>query len=75
MEDYLKIMTNTSIIINRIAFLLDQENISTRIKDHVESARLGGFGIPQNDIELYVYKADFERAQEIIDETDIAVDQ
>ncbi|RXG14193.1 putative signal transducing protein [Leeuwenhoekiella aestuarii] len=75
MEDYLKIMTNTSIIINRIAFLLDQENISTRIKDHVESARLGGFGIPQNDIELYVYKADFERAQEIIDKTDIAVDQ
>ena len=75
MEDYLKILTNTSIIINRIAFLLDQENISTRIKDHVESARLGGFGIPQNDIELYVYKADFERAQEIIDKTDIAVDQ
>ncbi|MFD2825636.1 putative signal transducing protein [Leeuwenhoekiella polynyae] len=75
MEDYLKIMTNTSIIINRIAFLLDQENISTRIKDHVESARLGGFGIPQNDIELYVHKADFERAQEIIDKTDIAVDQ
>lgn len=75
MEDYLKIMTNTSIIINRIAFLLDQENISTRIKDHVESARLGGFGIPQNDIELYVHKADFERAQEIIDKTDIAIDQ
>ncbi|MEH6659586.1 putative signal transducing protein [Leeuwenhoekiella marinoflava] len=75
MEDYLKILTNTSIIINRIAFLLDQENISTRIKDHVESARLGGFGVPQNAIELYVPKADFESAQEIIDKTDITIDR
>jgi len=75
MEDYIKIMTNTSIIVNRIAFLLGEENIPIRIKDRVESARLGGFGVPQNDIELYVHKSEIEKAQEIIDKSDIAVDQ
>lgn len=68
MDKHVKILTNSSIIINRIAFLLDQKNIATLIKDNVESARLAGFGTTQNDVELYVYNSDFESAQKIIEE-------
>lgn len=68
MDKHIKIMTSSSIIINRIAFLLDQKNVATLIKDNVESARLAGFGTTQNDVELYVYNADFESAQKIIEE-------
>jgi len=68
MNDYVKILTSSSIIVNRIAFLLDQKNISTHIKDNVESGRLAGFGVQQNDVELYVYKSEFEKSQKIIAE-------
>ena len=71
MSDYQKLLTSSSIIINRAAFLLDQENIQTRIKDHVESARLGGFGVPQNDVELYVQQSDFQKAQDIIEKLNL----
>ncbi|MFH6769711.1 DUF2007 domain-containing protein [Gaetbulibacter aquiaggeris] len=68
MDKHVKILTNSSIIINRIAFLLDQKNIATLIKDNVESARLAGFGTTQNDVELYVYNSDYESAQKMIEE-------
>ena len=68
MDKHTKILTSSSIIINRIAFLLDQKNIATLIKDNVESARLAGFGTTQNDVQLYVNNSDFESAQKIIEE-------
>jgi len=68
MDKHIKILTSSSIIINRIAFLLDQKNIATLIKDKVESARLAGFGTTQNDVELYVNNSDFKSAQKIIEE-------
>ena len=68
MDKHIKILTSSSIIINRIAFLLDQKNIATLIKDNVESARLAGFGTTQNDVPLYVNNSDFESAQKIIEE-------
>ena len=67
MNELIKIMTSSSIIINRIASLLNQKNIQTLIKDNVESARLAGFGTSQNEVELYIYNSDFESAQKIID--------
>lgn len=68
MNEHIKILTSSSIIINRVASILDYNNISTLIKDNVESARLAGFGTSLNDIELYVKDSDFETAQKIIDE-------
>ena len=68
MNEPVRILTSSSIIVNRIAPLLDQNNIPTLIKDNVESARLAGFGTSLNDVELYVYNSDFESAQKIIDE-------
>ena len=67
MEDYVRILTDTSIIVNRIASFLEENNISIRIRDNVESARLAGFGVPQNDVELYVHKDDYENAHQLIE--------
>ena len=68
MNKHIKIFTSSSIIINRIASILNQNNIQTLIKDNVESARLAGFGISSNDVELYVDNSDLESAQKIINE-------
>ena len=68
MNKHIKIFTSSSIIVNRIASILNQNNIQTLIKDNVESARLAGFGIPSNDVELYVDNSDLESAQKIINE-------
>ena len=68
MNEHVKILTSSSITINRIASILEQNGIQTLIKDNVESARLAGFGISQNEVELYIYNYDFESAQKIIEE-------
>ena len=67
MNKHKRILVNSAIIVNRAAELLDQNNISNRIKNNVESARLAGFGSPSNNVELYVDMVDEERAKEIIE--------
>jgi hypothetical protein len=66
MNEHVKILTNSAILINRIAQILDEEEIPSLIKDNVESARLAGFGTSANDVELYVYTSDLEKAKKII---------
>lgn len=66
MNDYIKILTDSSIVIKRIVQLLNEEKIPSLVKDNVESGRLGGFGTTTNDIELYVFKSDINRAEQII---------
>lgn len=68
MNEHLKILTDSSIIIKRVQFLLEENNIPTLIKNNVESARLAGFGTSQDNVELYVYSSDFESAQKVIEE-------
>jgi hypothetical protein len=68
MNEHVKVLTDSSIVINRIAFILDQNNIPSMTKDNVESARLAGFGISPNEVALYVYSSDVERATKIIEE-------
>ncbi len=66
MKDIVKIQTGDSILINRIASLLEENNITSLTRDNAESARLAGYGAPQNSVELYVNKEDEERALEIL---------
>lgn len=68
MDNYIKILTDSSIVINRIAYLLKENNIVTNIVDNVESARLAGFDSPINNVELYVLKSDFKKAEQVIKE-------
>ncbi|WP_166385574.1 MULTISPECIES: DUF2007 domain-containing protein [unclassified Polaribacter] len=66
-EDYTKVFTDNAILVNRLHFLLNEASIKSRISDRVESARLGGFGVPTNSVELFVLNNDLEKAQSIID--------
>ena len=67
MDQLVKIMTDSEISVSRIASLLEQNHISIHKKDNVESARLAGFGVPQNSVDLYVHSSDAEKAQKIIE--------
>lgn len=68
MGEHVKLLTSSSINVNRVAALLDQNNIPSLIKDNVESARVAGFGISQNSVDLYINRTDLERAQALVAE-------
>ncbi|MGJ8761606.1 MULTISPECIES: DUF2007 domain-containing protein [unclassified Polaribacter] len=66
-EDYTKVFTDNSILVNRLKYLLDEANIESKIIDRVESGRLAGFGVPTNSVELFVLNNNLEKAQSIVD--------
>ena len=68
MKEHIKIYTGTTILTNRLAFLLDEAKIATLIKDSKESGRLAGFGTTEASCELFIYKSDYEAAQKIIND-------
>tara|TARA_R110001592_G_scaffold162584_2_gene396052 strand:+ start:195566 stop:195793 length:228 start_codon:yes stop_codon:yes gene_type:complete len=70
MNDYIKIITGSAITISRLEYLLNANNIETRVRDNVESARLAGFGAQQNDVELFVRSENVDKAQSIIAEAE-----
>lgn len=66
-KEHIKVFTGTSILVNRLSYLLDQVKIPSLIKNHFDSARLGGFGLPMDSVELFIYKSDSEKATTIIE--------
>ncbi|WP_194852470.1 putative signal transducing protein [Nonlabens antarcticus] len=66
MEEYTKIYAGSSITISRLADLLDQENISSIIKDNVESGRLAGFGTSGDSVDLYVLNTHLPKAEKVL---------
>ena len=64
--EYLKIYTSSLIIINSIRNLLEENNISSLVKNHPESARLAGFGLSMDSVELYILTKDLEKSQPIL---------
>ncbi|MDG1528598.1 MAG: DUF2007 domain-containing protein [Polaribacter sp.] len=67
-KEHIKVYSGTSVLVNRLSFLLDTEKIPSLIKDHVSSGNLAGFGALSNSVELFIYKSDLEKATEIIEE-------
>ena len=68
MREHIKVYTGTSILTNRLAFLLDEKRIPTLVKDQKESGRLAGFGATETSSELFIYKSDFDEATIIIND-------
>ena len=66
MREHKKVYTGNFIVINRLAQLLEEQNISSIIKNHKESGRLAGFGTTGASSDLFIYKSDFEDAKKII---------
>ena len=67
-KEHIKIYSGTSVLVNRLSYLLDKEKIPSLIKNHHESARLGGFGSPIDAVELFIYKSDKEKATQIVED-------
>ena len=67
-KEHIKIFSGTSVLVNRLNFLLDNKNIPSLIKDHVSSGTLAGFGTLSNSVELFIYNSDLEKATPIIEE-------
>jgi len=65
-EEHIKVYSSDAIFINRLNSILNKEGITSLIKDQVESGRLGGFGVPYNSVDLFVFLSDVEKAKEII---------
>jgi hypothetical protein len=63
MKEHIKVYTGTTILTNRLAFLLDEAKIATLIKDNKESGRLAGFGSTGASSELFIYNSDLENAK------------
>ncbi|QTD37444.1 DUF2007 domain-containing protein [Polaribacter batillariae] len=66
-DEHIKIFTGSSILTNRLKQLLEEENISSIIKDHVNSGKLAGFAPLGNSVELFVLNCDIKKAQPIVD--------
>ena len=65
--EYIKVLTDSAIIINRLRDLLEEASVTTRVSDRVESARLGGFGSPTNSVELFILIKDIDKASPIVE--------
>lgn len=68
MNDHIKVYSGSAITVNRLASLLEENDIPSMIRDNPESGRVAGFGVPENSVELFVNTSDQERAHQIIEE-------
>ena len=66
MNEHVRIFTGTSIQVNRIASLLEEQNISFLIKNPIESGRLAGFGTSGESVELFVFNSDLKNAEKVL---------
>ncbi|MBU3010436.1 DUF2007 domain-containing protein [Polaribacter vadi] len=63
---YVKLFTDTNIIVHGLQNILENNNIKYIIKDRFESARLGGFGESLGAVEIHVLNNKLEKANEIL---------
>ncbi|WP_405565309.1 DUF2007 domain-containing protein [Polaribacter sp. Asnod6-C07] len=63
---YVKLFTDTNIIVRGLQNILENNNIKYIIKDRFESARLGGFGESLGAVEIHVLNNKLEKANEIL---------
>lgn len=66
MKKHVKIFTGSIILINRLSIILEEHGIISLIKDNTASARISGFGTSINDVFLYVFDSDYEKAEKLI---------
>ncbi|PQJ76013.1 DUF2007 domain-containing protein [Polaribacter gangjinensis] len=66
-NEYQKLFTSSTIIINGLTTLLEEQGIRYIIKDRFESARLAGFGEFMNAVEIHVQSSQLAEAQKILE--------
>ena len=66
MSNHISIYRSSAIFIHGLSLFLEENGVQSIVKDANESARLAGFAVPQNSVELQVLESDVERAQKLI---------
>lgn len=67
MSNHIKLYSGTSILVNRLAYMLDEIGVSSIIKDNQESGRLAGFGTLGQSVDLLINEEDYEKAKDSLD--------
>ncbi|TCP23934.1 putative signal transducing protein [Tenacibaculum skagerrakense] len=67
MSNHIKLYSGTSILVNRLAYMLDEIGVSSIIKDNKESGRLAGFGTLGQSVDLLINEEDYEKAKDSLD--------
>jgi|TARA_B110000967_G_scaffold5050_1_gene5000 hypothetical protein len=65
-NEYVKLFTESNIIITGLKNMLEAESVNYIIKDKFESARLGGYGEQSTSVEIHVLKTDVTIAENIL---------
>ncbi|MCH2034225.1 MAG: DUF2007 domain-containing protein [Tenacibaculum sp.] len=64
MSGYIKLFSGTSILVNRLAYILDEIGIASIVKDNQESGRLAGFGTLGQSVDLLINEGDYDKAKD-----------
>ncbi|AUC16843.1 hypothetical protein BTO06_17580 [Tenacibaculum sp. SZ-18] len=64
MSGYIKLFSGTSILVNRLAYILDEIGIASIVKDNKESGRLAGFGTLGQSVDLLINEGDYDKAKD-----------
>lgn len=67
MKEHMNIFTGSSILVNRLAFLLNEVDVPSIVKNEKESGRLAGFGTTGDAVELHIFNTDMDKAASIIE--------
>ena len=67
MSNHVKLYSGTSILVNRLAYMLDEIGVSSIIKNNQESGRLAGFGTLGQSVDLLINEEDYEKAKDSLD--------
>jgi hypothetical protein len=64
---HIKIFSGSSIIVKGLEVRLEESNIGSITKDHINSGTLAGFGSLGRSVELFILNTDLEKAAPIIE--------
>lgn len=68
MKEHIKLYTGSSIEVNRLAAVLEEQKVNFIIKNPHESGRLAGFGTSGQSAELFVLDTDLEIAKKVLED-------
>lgn len=68
MNEHIRILSGSTVTVNLLASILEENNISVIVRDNANSASLAGFGSQPNDVDLLVAESDVDRAIELIND-------
>ena len=65
-HSFVHIYTGSSVVVLALRNALEAENIIPVIKDESESARMAGFGITQDQQQVFVHQDELQKAEKVL---------